>query len=71
MVSPSLALASVVKFRGNAAFERRTVQQEIDMRLENASHLRRPGVGEPPFPSLGRVAPIGEVFRWVPTFWDY
>jgi glyoxylase-like metal-dependent hydrolase (beta-lactamase superfamily II) len=24
-----------------------------------------------PFPSLGRVAPVGEVFRWVPTFWDY
>jgi glyoxylase-like metal-dependent hydrolase (beta-lactamase superfamily II) len=24
-----------------------------------------------PFPSLGRVAPVGDVFRWVPTFWDY
>ena len=24
-----------------------------------------------PFPSLGRVASAGDVFRWVPTFWDY
>jgi len=24
-----------------------------------------------PFPSVGRVAVEGEVFRWVPVFWDY
>jgi glyoxylase-like metal-dependent hydrolase (beta-lactamase superfamily II) len=24
-----------------------------------------------PFPSVGRVAVAGEVFRWVPAFWDY
>jgi hypothetical protein len=24
-----------------------------------------------PFPSLGRVASVGDVFRWVPAFWDY
>jgi glyoxylase-like metal-dependent hydrolase (beta-lactamase superfamily II) len=24
-----------------------------------------------PFPSVGRVAVNGDVFRWVPTFWDY
>lgn len=24
-----------------------------------------------PFPSLGRVAPAGDVFRWVPAIWDY
>ncbi|HWM47838.1 MAG TPA: MBL fold metallo-hydrolase [Xanthobacteraceae bacterium] len=24
-----------------------------------------------PFPSLGRVAPAGDLFRWVPAFWDY
>jgi glyoxylase-like metal-dependent hydrolase (beta-lactamase superfamily II) len=24
-----------------------------------------------PFPSVGRVAVDGEVFRWVPAFWDY
>lgn len=24
-----------------------------------------------PFPSVGRVAVDGDVFRWVPTFWDY
>ncbi|MBY3596571.1 MBL fold metallo-hydrolase [Rhizobium bangladeshense] len=24
-----------------------------------------------PFPSVGRVAVDGEVFRWVPVFWDY
>ncbi|GEP07596.1 MBL fold metallo-hydrolase [Methylobacterium oxalidis] len=24
-----------------------------------------------PFPSIGRVAREGEVFRWVPAFWDY
>jgi glyoxylase-like metal-dependent hydrolase (beta-lactamase superfamily II) len=24
-----------------------------------------------PFPSLGRVAQVGTVFRWVPAFWDY
>jgi glyoxylase-like metal-dependent hydrolase (beta-lactamase superfamily II) len=24
-----------------------------------------------PFPSIGRVAVDGEVFRWVPAFWDY
>ncbi|MBR0666485.1 MBL fold metallo-hydrolase [Roseomonas hellenica] len=24
-----------------------------------------------PFPSIGRVALDGDVFRWVPTFWDY
>jgi glyoxylase-like metal-dependent hydrolase (beta-lactamase superfamily II) len=28
-----------------------------------ASHL--------PFPSLGRVAVEGDVFRWVASFWDY
>lgn len=31
--------------------------------LLTATHL--------PFPSLGRVAIDGEVFRWVPVFWDY
>jgi glyoxylase-like metal-dependent hydrolase (beta-lactamase superfamily II) len=24
-----------------------------------------------PFPSVGHVAVAGDVFRWVPTFWDY
>jgi glyoxylase-like metal-dependent hydrolase (beta-lactamase superfamily II) len=24
-----------------------------------------------PFPSIGRVAVAGDVFRWVPVFWDY
>jgi glyoxylase-like metal-dependent hydrolase (beta-lactamase superfamily II) len=24
-----------------------------------------------PFPSIGRVAPAGDLFRWVPTWWDY
>lgn len=24
-----------------------------------------------PFPSVGRVAAAGDVFRWVPAFWDY
>jgi hypothetical protein len=24
-----------------------------------------------PFPSVGRVAVDGDVFRWVPIFWDY
>lgn len=24
-----------------------------------------------PFPSVGRVAVAGDVFRWVPTIWDY
>jgi glyoxylase-like metal-dependent hydrolase (beta-lactamase superfamily II) len=24
-----------------------------------------------PFPSIGRVAAAGDVFRWVPSFWDY
>jgi glyoxylase-like metal-dependent hydrolase (beta-lactamase superfamily II) len=24
-----------------------------------------------PFPSVGRVAADGDVFRWVPVFWDY
>jgi len=24
-----------------------------------------------PFPSVGRVAVDGDVFRWVPVFWDY
>ena len=24
-----------------------------------------------PFPSVGRVAVAGDVFRWVPTWWDY
>lgn len=24
-----------------------------------------------PFPSLGRVAPEGDAFRWVAAFWDY
>ena len=24
-----------------------------------------------PFPSIGRVAVAGDVFRWVPAFWDY
>ena len=24
-----------------------------------------------PFPSVGRVAADGDVFRWVPAFWDY
>ena len=24
-----------------------------------------------PFPSVGRVAAAGDVFRWVPVFWDY
>jgi glyoxylase-like metal-dependent hydrolase (beta-lactamase superfamily II) len=24
-----------------------------------------------PFPSVGRVAVDGDVFRWVPAFWDY
>jgi glyoxylase-like metal-dependent hydrolase (beta-lactamase superfamily II) len=24
-----------------------------------------------PFPSIGHVAVAGDVFRWVPTFWDY
>ena len=24
-----------------------------------------------PFPSIGRVAADGDVFRWVPVFWDY
>lgn len=24
-----------------------------------------------PFPSVGRVAVAGDVFRWVPAFWDY
>lgn len=24
-----------------------------------------------PFPSLGRVAPAGDLFRWVPAIWDY
>jgi glyoxylase-like metal-dependent hydrolase (beta-lactamase superfamily II) len=24
-----------------------------------------------PFPSIGRVATDGDVFRWVPIFWDY
>jgi len=24
-----------------------------------------------PFPSIGRVAVAGDVFRWVPTWWDY
>jgi glyoxylase-like metal-dependent hydrolase (beta-lactamase superfamily II) len=24
-----------------------------------------------PFPSIGHVAVDGDVFRWVPAFWDY
>jgi hypothetical protein len=24
-----------------------------------------------PFPSIGHVAAAGDVFRWVPTFWDF
>ena len=24
-----------------------------------------------PFPSVGRVAVVGDAFRWVPAFWDY
>jgi hypothetical protein len=24
-----------------------------------------------PFPSLGRVAVAGDLFRWVPAWWDY
>jgi len=24
-----------------------------------------------PFPSIGHVAVAGDVFRWVPTFWDF
>jgi hypothetical protein len=24
-----------------------------------------------PFPSIGRVALDGDLFRWVPTWWDY
>ena len=24
-----------------------------------------------PFPSVGRVAAAGDLFRWVPTWWDY
>ncbi|MFP3649175.1 MBL fold metallo-hydrolase, partial [Paraburkholderia sp. SIMBA_054] len=24
-----------------------------------------------PFPSIGRVAADGEVFRWVPAYWDF
>lgn len=24
-----------------------------------------------PFPSVGRVAPAGDLFRWVPAWWDY
>jgi hypothetical protein len=24
-----------------------------------------------PFPSVGRVAIDGDVFRWVPVYWDY
>jgi glyoxylase-like metal-dependent hydrolase (beta-lactamase superfamily II) len=24
-----------------------------------------------PFPSVGRVAADGDLFRWVPAFWDY
>jgi hypothetical protein len=24
-----------------------------------------------PFPSVGRVAIEGDVFRWVPVYWDY
>jgi glyoxylase-like metal-dependent hydrolase (beta-lactamase superfamily II) len=24
-----------------------------------------------PFPSVGHVAADGDVFRWVPVFWDY
>jgi hypothetical protein len=24
-----------------------------------------------PFPSVGRVGVAGDVFRWVPAFWDY
>lgn len=24
-----------------------------------------------PFPSVGRVAVVGDAFRWVPVFWDY
>jgi len=24
-----------------------------------------------PFPSVGRVVVAGDVFRWVPAFWDY
>ena len=24
-----------------------------------------------PFPSVGRVAVAGELFRWVPVWWDY
>ncbi|WP_254621954.1 hypothetical protein [Stenotrophomonas sp. GbtcB23] len=24
-----------------------------------------------PFPSVGRVSADGDVFRWVPVFWDF
>jgi hypothetical protein len=24
-----------------------------------------------PFPSVGRVAATGDLFRWVPAWWDY
>lgn len=35
----------------------------VNCELLVATHL--------PFPSLGRVAIDGDVFRWVPAFWDY
>ncbi|AGS20438.1 MBL fold metallo-hydrolase [Rhizobium etli] len=43
----------------------------IDLLKELAANGEQLVATHLPFPSVGRVAVDGDVFRWVPVFWDY
>ncbi|ANK84248.1 MULTISPECIES: MBL fold metallo-hydrolase [unclassified Rhizobium] len=43
----------------------------IDLLRELAANGEQLVATHLPFPSVGRVAVDGDVFRWVPVFWDY
>ena len=74
-------------FAGDAVFpvgfDRPDWQNGFEHDPEEAARVRvrllreLAATGEPlvathlPFPSVGRVALAGDVFRWVPAFWDY
>jgi glyoxylase-like metal-dependent hydrolase (beta-lactamase superfamily II) len=48
-----------------------SVRVRIDLLREMAATGELMVATHLPFPSVGRVATQGEVFRWVPGFWDY
>ena len=58
-------------YNGFEHYPEEAARVRIDLLRELAANGEQLVATHLPFPSVGRVAVDGDVFRWVPVFWDY